>query len=76
MRQYFISEEEAVAIIDANMHEIEAKMASGSNANASQYDGNYPYDDPDNTRPDLGRPCNGPCNVPGDPGACCDCCRC
>jgi hypothetical protein len=40
--QYFMSEEEAIALIEENMDQIEVKMASGMAANESRTDGGIP----------------------------------
>lgn len=59
----FMSEEDAIAVIEKNMDKIEAKMASGTNASSSQANaGNI----------GSGQPCDGSCE--GD--NCCNCCVC
>lgn len=65
---YFMSEQDALAIIDERIDDIVAKMASGSSANESQLNSSGGGAG--------GAPCNGTCV--GDPPAtiCCNCCVC
>jgi len=71
--EYFMSEEEAIAIIDANMDQIEARMASGTNASSSQANAS-------NSSGTFSEPCNGDCQDTGTPEEpailCCNCCVC
>jgi len=59
----FMSEEEAIALIDENMDQIEARMASGT-SNVSTAG----FGDGSGTNP-----CGGGCD---ESGLCCNCCLC
>jgi hypothetical protein len=61
----FMSEEEAMALIDENMDQIEARMASGTNASSSQANTSF-------VGPTGNAPCDGDCI----PEGCCNCCVC
>lgn len=63
--QNFMSEEEAVAILDERMEDIVARMASGTNASSSQANAS-------NSSGTFTQPCNGTCID----DVCCNCCVC
>jgi len=62
----FMTEEEAIAVIEKNMDKIEARMASGTNASASISDGSGSGTG--------SSPCNG--SYCDESGVCCNCCLC
>ena len=65
--QSFMTEEEAIAIIEENIDKIEARMASGTNASSS-------FANASNSSGEIGTsPCNGSCDEFGN---CCNCCIC
>lgn len=64
--QNFMSEEEAVAILDERMEEIVARMASGTNANSSMANAS-------NSSGTFTQPCDGDCS---SGPSCCNCCLC
>lgn len=65
---HFMSEEEAIAIIEERVEEIVAKMASGNSSTSRTFATNYSPSGP-------GAPCNGECAAPGT-SECCNCCVC
>jgi len=64
--QSFMTEEEAIAIIEENIDKIEARMASGTNANQSLANAS-------NGNGSGNSPCNGSCDEFAN---CCNCCIC
>ena len=62
----FMTEEEAIAVIEKNIDKIEARMASGTQASSSQTNAN-------NAGGGGTSPCDGTCD---EFGLCCNCCIC